>query len=98
MKKLLTFIVAALSVSLSSVYADEPIAGTECVKISASDFKDYANGDYLPVLNGALYNAGVEIVGAPQTDLAGKPRVVGGHVDIGCYEMQQKPGLTILIR
>lgn len=49
-------------------------------------FKDYAKGDLTPAAGGPLYNAGAAWDGAPATDLAGKPRVQGRGVDIGCYE------------
>lgn len=75
-----------------------PIDGTGCIKISAIDFKDYANGDYMPAADGALFNAGVEIVGAPKTDLAGHRRVYGTSIDIGCYEYSVQSGLQIILR
>ena len=49
-------------------------------------FKDYAKGDFTPAAGGPLCNAGAAWADAPATDLAGKPRVQGRFIDIGCYE------------
>ena len=66
-------------------------------------FKDPANGDYSPKgIRSPLYNAGYEddaylaTVGA--TDCAGGERVRFDHIDIGAFELQEKQGLTILLR
>ena len=65
---------------------------------AAEFFEDYANGDYTPSAFSPLANAGVEYEGMAATDLAGKKRKVGKHIDIGCYECQKTPGLFILVR
>ena len=51
---------------------------------AASFFKDYANGNYTPA--GPLVNKGVNYEGRASVDLAGRARLVGRKVDIGCYE------------
>lgn len=64
--------------------------GDEFVEISASDFVDYANGDYKPAASSKLVDAGVTDTraGASITDLLGNTRT-SGQVDIGCYEYQK---------
>ena len=59
------------------------------VAITASDFADYANGDYRPAEDGALVDAGVadERADASDKDLDGNKRLSEG-IDIGCYEYQ----------
>lgn len=65
--------------------------------IKASDFKDYANGDYRPKSGGALVDKGVTPEGwMSMTDLAGKPRV-NRYIDIGCYEGMSS-GLKLIVR
>ena len=61
------------------------------------DVKDYAKGDFSPKTGGALTNRGVLPDNVPATDLAGRPRVVGKAIDIGCYE-GNAAGLMLLIR
>ena len=51
---------------------------------AAEFFKDYANGNYTPA--GPLVNKGANYEGMASIDLAGKARLVGRKVDIGCYE------------
>ena len=65
---------------------------------AAEFFEDYANGDYTPSVSSPLANAGVEYEGMAATDLAGKKRKSGKHIDIGCYECQKTPGLLIFVR
>ena len=61
-------------------------------------FKNYAQGDYSPKAGGPLYNAGVTPSGWEKiTDLAGKPRVTGKAIDIGCYE-GKAAGFMIYVR
>ena len=65
---------------------------------AAEFFEDYANGGYTPSVFSPLANAGVEYEGMAATDLAGKKRKSGKHIDIGCYECQKTPGLFIFVR
>ena len=62
---------------------------------AASFFKDYANGNYTPA--GPLVNKGANYEGMASVDLAGKKRLNGRKVDIGCYESQSS-ALMVLIR
>ena len=65
----------------------EIVGGVNCIRCRPV-FKDWANGDYRPVAGSPLLNAGGPRTGATsETDLLGKPRVVG-TADIGCYENQ----------
>ena len=65
---------------------------------AAEFFADYEHGDYTPGVFSPLANAGVEYEGMAATDLAGKKRKVGKHIDIGCYECQKEKGFFILLR
>lgn len=83
--------------------ADVEIAeGVDCLLVTSSAFKDYANGDYTPAAGGALVDAGATPTGWDKlTDLAGKKRVVGSAIDIGAYELQapsQPKGVLIIYR
>ena len=53
---------------------------------AASFFKDYANGNYTPKTRGPLVGKGANYEGMASVDLAGRARLVGRKVDIGCYE------------
>ena len=64
---------------------------------AASFFKDYANGDYTPKTRGPLVNKGANYEGMASVDLAGKKRLNGSKIDIGCYESQSS-AFTVLIR
>ena len=76
----------------------EPLNATCKVGTTETMFKNYAQGDYSPKAGGPLYNAGVTPSGWEKiTDLAGKPRVVGRSVDIGCYE-GKAAGFMIYVR
>ena len=67
------------------------------VGTAESFFKDYANGDYTPKTGGPLVGKGANYEGMASVDLAGKPRLVGRKVDIGCYEGDGL-GMIILVR
>ena len=54
--------------------------------LTESAFSDYAGGNFVPLLGGALYDAGAELESYPGVDLAGRNRVMGQRIDIGCYE------------
>lgn len=57
-------------------------------------FADYANGNYAlsagsSAVNAGAVNATVEaLLNKYSKDFAGNPRIVGGKVDLGCYELQ----------
>ena len=53
---------------------------------AAEFFKDYANGDYTPKAGGPLVGKGANYEGMASVDLAGKKRLNGSKIDIGCYE------------
>ena len=81
---------------------DRSIEGTsfpaDTVVGSVSDvFKDYANGDYTPKTGGPLVGKGANYEGMAVVDLAGKKRLNGSKVDIGCYEGDGL-GMIILVR
>lgn len=61
-------------------------------------FRDWRAGDYRPRTLGALVDAGAVFADVPAVDLAGRPRVFGKAIDIGCYECQLKAGFIISIR
>lgn len=71
---------------------------TCCVKAEKGDFANYDKGDLVPSFSGALLNAGDDASVNENTDLAGNPRIVGVHVDIGCYEAKKPVGLMMFIR
>lgn len=66
----------------------EAVVNETCLLIgSVSDvFKNYENGDYRLKSGGPLINKGVNYEEMAAIDLAGKKRLMGGKVDIGCYE------------
>ena len=66
------------------------------VGTAESFFNDYANGDYTPKTGGPLVNKGANYEGMASVDLAGKPRLVGSKVDIGCYEASSSAFMIIV--
>lgn len=75
---------------------ESPVNATCIAGTRGSFFKD---GAYAPNASSLLRDAGVEIPRfADGVDLAGNPRVHGREIDIGCYECQTAPGLTIFVR
>ena len=60
-------------------------------------FDDFENGDYRPMVGGALCDKGIEPLVEVSVDLAGNPRVFGKGIDIGCYECQRKPGASLIV-
>ena len=77
----------------------EPLSGmvTPVVGTAAEFFKDYANGDYTPKTGGPLIGKGANYEGMAGVDLAGKKRLNGKYIDIGCYEATSTP-LMIIVR
>ena len=73
-------------------YHEGTVTGT-----ASSFFNDYANGDYTPKTRGPLVNKGANYEGMASVDLAGKKRLNGSKIDIGCYESQSS-AFTVLIR
>lgn len=57
-------------------FADEPL------------FMDLAGGDLRLQFNSPCVNSGNNIYPVGASDLAGRPRIVGGAVDVGAYEFQ----------
>jgi len=77
--------------------------GTSCImNLTDAAFKDFANGDYRPKSDGALFNAGSnELYSAYATsaiDLYGVQRIQSKIIDIGCYEASSSAGLQIIVR
>ena len=82
--------------------SDEPLAGDGNIVVGEGDikFRKPWKGDYT-VQSGPTVNAGMELdwmSGA--TDLLGRPRVIGGAPDIGCFEFDPSEikGTTIVVR
>lgn len=50
-------------------------------------FADFPGRDFRPRIRGPLHNAGATYGGMAAVDFAGRPRVIGNHIDIGCYEL-----------
>jgi len=62
-------------------------------------FADAAHGDFSLMSGSKCWNAGVtESWMADAIDLAGNARLVGGVVDIGCYELQNQNGCMLIFK
>lgn len=77
---------------------EEPINETCKCAAAASLFMNYASADYTPANRSVLRNNGAEPSVVTSVDLSGNPRVYGRAIDIGAYENQFMPGMTILYR
>ena len=86
----------------SHVASDAPLGGESNILLAEGSlkFRKPWKGDYT-VQSGPTVNAGMELdwmSGA--TDLLGRPRVIGGTPDIGCFEFDPSEikGTTIVVR
>ena len=63
-------------------------------------FKNFAKGDFRPSPSGKAYNAGTTsgLTLLPSVDLAGKPRIFGKAIDVGCYECQTLPRTIMIVK
>jgi hypothetical protein len=79
--------------------ASELTAGVQRNIAADPAFKDAASGDFRLANGSPCINAGADLNSAEDaTDLAGKPRLRGGAVDMGAYEHQGEGGMTIRIK
>ena len=90
----------ALCVSNCAFSADAALTGTDCILIEDVNvaFRNPARGDFRLRRNSPCVDAGLDDGWTEgDTDLLGDRRKVGEHVDIGCYENQQR-GMMLLVR
>lgn len=74
-----------------------PVEG--CIVGTATEFfAKWDLNDYTLRANSPLCNRGAAYEGCSPLDLAGKPRLFGSKIDIGCYECQNGTGFHITIR
>ena len=75
--------------------------GNETCRLGAPEkiFKDFGKGDYRLGYGSPAINAGPKVDPAlyPAFDLGGRPRVLGGKIDHGCYEANP-PGTLFLLK
>ena len=77
---------------VNSAWGTAITATASPVAIDETVFKNYANGNYAPRAGGVLVDAGTSwdnylgYDALSATDLAGKARLNGNRLDIGCYE------------
>ena len=98
--------IAVANCATDVAISESGITVTDPVSLTASPFKDAANGDYtLPKKVGGAPNpclgAGIKLdwMTKDSKDLAGNPRLRGDDiVDLGCYEYFQKSGLYLILR
>ena len=58
-------------------------------------FADRPGGDYRLVATSPCFNSGSNADAGGSADLAGRPRIMGGRVDMGCYELSGAPFVDI---
>ncbi len=63
-------------------------------------FRNFSGGDFRLKSGSAAYDKGASsgLTLQPSVDLAGKPRIYGKAIDIGCYECQSLPRTMIIMR
>ena len=72
--------------------------GADCIVTNAAAcFQNPARGDFRVKADGPLVDAGLDYTPMAGIDFAGKTRLVGHHVDIGCYEARGA-GTLILVK
>ena len=86
--------------SYTSCYSELTINETSPA-IADPGFTDVSEKDYSLTKSSPLINKGADYAaagGISEFDIAGKPRLIGSKVDIGCYECQKEKGFFILLR
>ncbi|MBO7298655.1 MAG: hypothetical protein J6V41_02450 [Kiritimatiellae bacterium] len=91
--KVANFINGAVDCDITGLgFNENTIVGTK-----EDFFTNYADGNYRPKTGGVLANAGLNYEGMSLYDLTGtQQRVIGGRIDIGCYESYDAGTLLIL--
>lgn len=77
--------------------ASEAAVNGTCLQVADAGFVDAANGDYAPTDASPLVNAGLDYSATDAIsalDFAGRARVYGCRVDIGCFENQTAVGIN----
>lgn len=81
---------------ISGTFNGTTYYGMNCQR-NVSQAASLQPGNYRPVKHGPLINNSAKPTYLPEVDLAGKPRVYKGGLDIGCYE-DFESGLSLIIR
>ena len=91
---------SSMSAMFSCIDAESPIAGGVGNVTAGPQFKNRAEGVYRLAAASPCRNAGTNSVEAlaVQIDLAKKPRLAEGRIDMGAYEYQPPSGAVILFR
>ncbi|HEY3413802.1 MAG TPA: choice-of-anchor Q domain-containing protein [Armatimonadota bacterium] len=81
----------AESASFNDAFGEAPIASATNLALDPQ-FVNAGSGNYHLLPGSPCIDAGDNsIVAAGDTDLDGRPRIIGGHVDIGAYETPRTP-------